>query len=95
MPADEIRHAVVRQARHVGRDGRRPEGLDRRRPEAYHLRVFAELVHDPESRVEIDDRGNRPHALVDVLAVRRDLEHPVVELAREDVVEDVELHRRL
>ena len=93
MLAHELRHAVVGKARHVGGHGRRSEDLDRRRTEADHLSVVVELIHDAEAGGEIDDCRDFAHALVHILAVRRDLEHPIVERLRENMIEDVEFHR--
>ena len=89
---DQLGHAVVGEPRQLGGKRRRPEDFDRRRAQADHLRIVAEQVHDAKARVEIDDRRDRTHALVHVPAVGRDLEHPVVEARRKDVIEDVELH---
>ena len=93
VPRHELGHALVGEPRQIGGHRRRSELLERRRAQADHLRIVAEHVHDAEAFCEIDDAWDRPHAFVHVLAVGRDLEHPLVVALRKDVVEDVEFHR--
>ena len=67
-------------------------GFDRRGGDRQHLLIFGpEAIRDAESLVEVDQHGDVPHPLADVLEPGRDGHHAVEVGARVDVVEDVDL----
>ena len=93
MPAAELGHGVVREAREVARERRLAQGFDRRRAEGEDLDVLREALHDAEALVEVVDAGDRGDALLHVgRGSGRDLHDPIEVRTWKDVRKDVQLH---
>ncbi len=90
MPSDQIGEAVVADPGELDGVGRCGKRFERRRRHRQDLLVVAEIVHDPEARVEIVQALDVPDPLAHVLVRRREL-HQRPEISfRKEVVEHVD-----
>jgi hypothetical protein len=95
VPGDDLGHPVVGHAGQLGRLVRAAQRFDRRSGKAQDLAVVAELIHDSEACVEVDDHRDFAHPLLHECAAGRDPRHAVVKGRGQDVAEDVDFHRRI
>ena len=87
---DDLRHAVIGDARQLGRALGRGDEFDRRHRQGEDLLIVAEFLHQPQARIEVVEHGDvgpAPHRRL----VGNDLDHLVEIGFREDVREDVDL----
>jgi hypothetical protein len=97
MLGDDLRHAVIRDARERGRLLRPGEELDRRHRKRQHLLVPREALHHAHPRIEVVEHRDGHPALE--LAGENgiglpDRLHPLEVRERQDVREYIELERR-
>ena len=92
MLGHQLGHAIVPQFGQLRRVLRIAERFDGRRRQAHHLDVFAELIHDPKTHIEIDDGRNLRHSFFDRGTALGNLQHAVVECLRKDMAEDIDFH---
>ncbi len=93
---DELGHSVVRDARELRRAFAGPEVVERRGGGVDDLPIVgAELIHDPEAFVHVDEGGYAAHALLHVAGDRAvgDGEQPLGVRRRQQVAKSVDLHR--
>ena len=87
------RHLVVGDPRQVGARGGRGDHLDGWVGKGEDLDVALPAIHHREAQVEVHEHGDPRHALLQREPRRRHGEQPLEVLPRQDVREDVDLHR--
>jgi hypothetical protein len=93
MARHDGRHLVVGQPGELRRDVGTAHHLQRRIGQGEDLTIVLVAIHDPEPLVEIHEHRDARHPLLQRHAGRRDTQHPVEVRPREDVGENVDLHR--
>src|SRR5689334_5523287 len=92
MARADLCHAVIGDPGELGRPVGPRDKLDRRQGESEDLLVAGKLLHHPQARFEIIKDGDIKPAL-DRAAIGRHLDHFVEVWARENMREDIQLHR--
>ena len=91
---DHLRHAVVGDARKLGRELGSADQLGRGQGEGQHLlHVGKFLIEHGNARLDVPEHAQAGHALDDPLILGMGLEHVEVS-RRHDVIEDVDLHEK-
>ncbi len=88
-------HLVVGQAGEIRRDVGATHHLDGWIGQGEHLAIALVAIHDPEALLEIHQHRDPRHALLEGHAGRRHGDHALEVLPRQDVREDIDLHRRV
>src|SRR5262245_32285786 len=91
----EFCKAIVADSRKLRRLIRPSENFDRREWERNDLHVIAELIQNPEARIDVNNGLDVRYALADVFAAVPGVDVVIKVFLRENMIKNIDLHFRL